>query len=351
MDFVDFKGSKTTTTQTRTIPNQTAEEAAIQKSATDYANSAMGTANGLLSSANNLAGNANNVYNNYANTANNINNGYTSLLSGNLPSSYATARQQALNSDLTGTVGNAINSLGSRGILNSSVTGSAFDQISQNAADTLAKNYASDQNTYSGLLGNASAANTSDLSNFMGTLTSLLSASDSAANNTSDLFNQMYGGRMGTGSTSTTQSDGGSGAWSAVGSIGSALICFAGGTKIATPDGDKSIENIKVGDQVYSLDDANKICVETVEFVNHPHESKVWLVTTDKGTVKPTESQRFLTSNGFEYIEDINSDIIAIDGNVSIIKMELQPPELVYDFTATGRNIFFANGLAAEGFD
>lgn len=218
---IRYKGSSQSTTQTRTIPNQTAEEAALQNSATNYANNSMGTSNNLLNNANSLIGNFNNTYDNYNNTANNVSSGYAGLINGELPSTYATARQQALNADLEGTIGSAINSLASRGVVNSSARDANFDSITKNASNTLAKNYASDLGNYAGILGNTSANNTMNLNNYTGLISSLIGNSDSLANNTSDLFNTMYSGRMGSGGTTstTTQSGGKGGVGGALGSV------------------------------------------------------------------------------------------------------------------------------------
>jgi hypothetical protein len=327
---VRFKGGSTTKTE-RNIPAQTGTEAALQ-------NQLYNTATTGLNSANTVSGITSDVINGIDWSS--LISGQNSLLNGTLPSSFSTARQQALNDDLTGTVGNTISNLGSRGILNSSVTNSALNDISQNASDTLAKNYTTDLGTYSGLLNNATS------------LPSQLSSLGNSLSSTgSNLFNTLYSGRMGTGSTTTSTDSGNSGTWQAVGTLGTALVCFAAGTQIATPDGNKPIEQIKVGDKVYSLDDNNQICVETVEYVNPAHESPVLEVTTDTGIVKPTNSQRFLTDNGFEYIEEITTPIIAFVGNAKVQSIKQLPPELVYDFTVSGRNIFFANGLSAEGWD
>lgn len=219
LPVIRYKGKGSSQTTSRNIPDQTAEEKKLQDNATNYANSSMGTANTLLGNTNNVANNFSNVYGNYNNTANSINNGYTSLLNGQLPSTYAQARQQALNADLTGTVGNAINGLGSRGILNSSVTGSALDTIGENASDSLAKSYSSDLSNYAGLLGNASANNTSNLNNYTGLVSNQLSNANNAYNNTGDLFKTMYSGRMGTAGTTTTQSNGKGGVGGALGSV------------------------------------------------------------------------------------------------------------------------------------
>jgi preprotein translocase subunit YajC len=348
---VRFKGgSSQTTTQTRTIPAQTSTEAWLQNQAADYAGNTMNTANGLFGTINSLAGNAGNVYNNYNNTANSINSGYSNLVNGNLPSSYATARQQALNSDLTGTVGSALNNLGSRGILNSSVTTGALDNISKNASDTLAKNYSSDLNNYAGLLGNASANNTSNLSNFEGLISSLIGDSSNLASNTNNLFNTMYSGRMGTGTTQSTTSGGGNTTAQLFGQLGSAaILCFVGGTKIATPNGNKNIEDIVLGDEVYSLNGT----IETVIEVQEPQISPnaYVIVSTATTTIKPTDTQLFLTSDGFFTPNSlVGKELVGISGHETVIAVKLNPiKEIVYDFKTTGENIYFANGFAVRG--
>ena len=392
-NMVHFKGG-TKTVQSRTIPEQSALEAMLlggstapatqnsgllgdkggsggsssgtptQGSLADYAITGAKNAGSLLGQANSSIGNTYNPNYNaltgrFNDTMNNVTLGLENAANGVQPSAFATARQNALNTDLNGTIGASLNGLAERGVIGGSDFGRAINGITRNASDTLARNWTTDQNTYintlnqqaqqanNTLTGNATAQQASYF-----TPQQLFAFANQNYAPAMNLFNTLYGGRMGTGSTTTTQSDGGSGVASAVGSLGSALIlCFAGGTMIATPDGDKPIESMQFGDKVYSLDDENNICVETVTYVNPPHESPVWEVTTDKGIIKPTESQRFMTDNGFEYIEDIEDDILTIDGYATIEKKELKPAEIVYDFSTTGRNIFFANGLAAEGYD
>lgn len=63
------------------------------------------------------------------------------LQNGELPQAYVDNMTNAINSGVQNTVGNAINSLGSRGVLNSSVTNKALGDISQNVADTMASQY------------------------------------------------------------------------------------------------------------------------------------------------------------------------------------------------------------------
>lgn len=199
---IRFKGGSTTTK--RNIPGQTANEAALESGLMNYNTTG-------LSNANNVQDMASNAINGIDWSS--LISGANSLTSGQLPSSFATARQNALNADLTGTVGSAISNLGSRGILNSSVTNSALNDISQNAADTLAKNYTNDLSTYSNLLNNASSVPSQ-----------LVSLANNMYSPAANMYNTMYSGRMGTAGTTTTQNDGGSSAWNAVGSLGSALL-------------------------------------------------------------------------------------------------------------------------------
>lgn len=77
------------------------------------------------------------------------------LLSGDLPSAYAQNRQKALQSDLDATMGSTLSSLADRGIINSSVAGQAMNDISKNAANSLASSYTNDMSTASGLANNA----------------------------------------------------------------------------------------------------------------------------------------------------------------------------------------------------
>lgn len=75
------------------------------------------------------------------------------LQSGELPQAYIDNMTNAINSGVQNTVGNAINSLGQRGVLNSSVTNKALGDISQNVSDTMAQQYNQNIGTMSQLAG------------------------------------------------------------------------------------------------------------------------------------------------------------------------------------------------------
>ncbi len=343
LKLVRFKGGTTTTTS-RNIPGQSDTEAGLQSGLAGYANTGIGNASNLVNQANSAMGNTvnpdwNSLTSNYNNTMAGVNSGYSDLSSGLLPSSYATNRQAALNTDLTGTVGNAISGLGNRGILNSTVTGSALNNISQNASNTLANDYSSDLNTASGLLGQQATAAGNTLSNNAAAQqnsyyepSQLLSYASSEASPAQNLFNTMYSGRMGT-SGATTTSDNGTSNYQALGSLGSAaILCFIGGTKVSTPNGDENIEDIKIGDKVNSIDG-----IQSVTYVQKPviSNDEYMTVIVDDKQVTTTAMQTFITPYG---------DMLAKE-----MKHVPAKRELVYDLSTTGSNTYFANGFAVRG--
>ena len=138
-----------------------------------YANqygSAANTANSALNSYGTQYGNAANTANStlgsinpqYTSAANSTNAQLAGLANGTLPSQYQTNMENAIRSALTNTMGNTVNSLGNRGVLNSSVTNSAMNDISKNAADTVAQQYQNNINIVGNLaqqqLGNTNTA-------------------------------------------------------------------------------------------------------------------------------------------------------------------------------------------------
>lgn len=164
------KGTKTTNVKAN-VPPASAEEQQLLGNQMNYANTTYNNANTFANASMNAINN-NSVNTNWQNlydtaqaqtTANQAQ--AQNLANGELPSQYSTNRQAALNADLQGTVGNLLSSLGNRGILNSTTANSALNNISQNAANTLAANYSSDMSTASGLLNNAQTLAQAGLNN------------------------------------------------------------------------------------------------------------------------------------------------------------------------------------------
>lgn len=153
------KGSSVTYQQA-SVPDATPEERALQQKQLDWANYTFPNATKLedkaMSAINNQQVNPNpawqTLYDNAQKQNSQNQQSMADLQKGILPTAYAANRQATLNNDLQSTVGNAIANLGSRGILNSSVTNSALNNISQNAANTLNNSYMQDLSSQSQLL-------------------------------------------------------------------------------------------------------------------------------------------------------------------------------------------------------
>ena len=180
-----------------------------------------------------------------------------------------------------------------------------------------------------------------------------------------NLYNNMYNGRMGTGTTSSSTSQSGpstsSQMWGLAGTLGAASIiaCFTGGTLITTPDGYKEIRSIKEGDVVLSLDAEDNPVTKKVASVNGPKEQEIWDLEFDNGIIlHTTRAQRFYCAPFFEFFPQIYANGMTVverdGGHAHIIRMHnTGRKEMVYDFTLEGsraKNIFFANDVAVEGF-
>lgn len=126
------------------------------------------------------------------------------LQQGVLPSAYQTNMQNAIRSTLQNTMGTQLNSLGNRGVLNSSVTTSAMNDISKNAADTVAQQYQNNIQTVGGLANrqmantmNANSANANIYGNLINSatqpITTAAAAQEAAQKPALNLWNASLG--------------------------------------------------------------------------------------------------------------------------------------------------------------
>ena len=74
---------------------------------------------------------------------------------GNIPSAVTDRLNSSVNHELQSGMGTMLNNLASRGVVNSSITGQAMNNLSQQAADAYSKNYLSAYNAVLGGLGTA----------------------------------------------------------------------------------------------------------------------------------------------------------------------------------------------------
>ncbi len=332
------------------------------------------------------------------------------LLNGVLPSSYAENRQKALQADLTNTVGNTLSGLASRGIINSSQADSAFNDISRNASNTLATQYGNDMQTAAGLAGQAYNSQLAGINGKAGLLGDMFRNQLSGYGQQADLANTNFNNRqqgistlsqlanqsqqmatdpiktaataqeaaintpmkylaMATGQNAPTQGllsqlsqqrysvatpgqtivrQGSGGFFGGLMSgLGSYLACFTAGTEISTPEGAVAIEQMAFGDQVISLG-----TVDEVTELHDMGEADIYELHTPSCTVETTQTEVFMTPNGKKPLTELSEgeSVMTVNGFELITSIvETGRKEKVYELELTGDNMFYANGILAEG--
>lgn len=370
----------------------------INKNAQNQINNAMGNMAALAGSNNAANAAANNALGNISNqtgtlaglTAQN----YGNLAAGNIPSAYQAAMENSIKSALDNTMGKTISSLGNRGVLNSSVTSSALNDIERNAANTVAQQYQQNINQSADLLGrqsdtlgnalgqqaqyaqqqfentqNNNSQNSGLYSNLINSaaqpIATAAAAQEAAISPAQSLWSSSLGlngaslgalnAASGKGTTTSTQtmSGGGGGFFSGLlGGIGSglggAMFCFPAGTKISMADGtEKDIKHIHEGDEVLS-DDGSKV---TVIEVMKPHYNDVYNIICEHGHTSTTLSQPLMKPDG-EYILAGDLKIGTELKRVGKVRSLVYSGERkVYDFKTSDDNNYIADGFVAMGGD
>lgn len=332
------------------------------------------------------------------------------LLNGVLPSSYAENRQKALQADLTNTVGNTLSGLASRGIINSSQADSAFNDISRNASNTLAAQYGNDMQTAAGLAGQAYNSQLAGISGKAGLLGDMFKNQLSGYGQQSDLANTNFNNRqqgistlsqlanqsqqmatdpiktaataqeaatntpmkylaMATGQNAPTQGllsqlsqqrysvatpgqtivrQGSGGFFGGLMSgLGSYFACFTAGTEISTPEGAVAIEQMAFGDQVISFGTVNEVTE-----LHDMGEADIYELNTPSFAVETTQTEVFMTPDGKKPLTELSEgeSVMTVNGFELITSIvETGRKEKVYELELTGDNMFYANGILAEG--
>jgi hypothetical protein len=155
--------------------------------------------------------------------------------------------------------------------------------------------------------------------------------------------------------TTTQNRDSSSDIWGAVGGIGTALIaCFTPGSLVFTPSGRVPIEKLNVGDTVYSIDDKNNLVTETITRTTHTILQDRIDVHLDNGVIlHTTPHQPLIEADTQLPILPQDADDIPIltrEGTALVYRITNPPPTEVYDIHTTGRNIFFVDSIAVEGY-
>lgn len=328
-----------------------------------------GIVGNYISGAGNLFNTAQNMYGGLASTnidystmmnqATGINNnalaGLNQSAQGNV-AGYVQNETNALQNVLQNTMGGNLNNWAKNGVVNSSVAASGLNSIAQQTAAQAAGDYnQAAQNQSSNYQAMLQGAN----SNLNSASTAQNAAQLAASNILTDSLSMLNAGSgvLGTGgSTITNSSSGSSGNWlSGLASVGGALAaCFTKDTKIKTPYTEKNIQDIKVGDEVVSVDDNGKEVVCEVLEVQEPVKRKiVEVVAEDENKIKyfveTTMTQPFMKENGdYEVVGNmpLGTKLKNVGHVVAIMEVG---EDFVYDLRVSKHNNYIANCFVSYG--
>ena len=134
------------------------------------------------------------------------------------------------------------------------------------------------------------------------------------------------------------------------------LACFSKNAKVMMADGsEKNIVDVKLDDEVLSVNKAGETISAKVIYVKKPSDSEIYKVTFANGSTWECTSSQWLYSGDDIYpvIEAVGKKALCPDGTKTEI-IDVQPTgrcEKVYDLTVDGdNNYLFVNGVAAEGY-
>lgn len=291
--------------------------------------------------------------------------GVAGLVNGQLPEEYQKNMEASIKRGVTNSMGGMLDSLGSRGVLNSSITDKGIAGINDSAANAMADAYNNNITTLSQLYGqqiNSAGAG----------ITTAAGGQEAAQNPALNLWNaslglnsgatlgalQAMGGQGTTTATSTQKTSGGGGLLGGIlgGLAGNAGLfggpsCFTAETKVNIPEGSKEIRHMTVGDKVVCYDTDNNIDIEeTVAETMTPHYTDVYTVVCDNNNfVSTTATQPLLDKdNNFLLVSDIKigTELKCVGKVKSIV---YSGERKVYDLKVSGNNNYYANGFIAKG--
>lgn len=361
------KGGGTTNVQSY---QPTEQEIRLQEIAADYAESVQPNAGKLNQAAADMFFDSladtkvdfNELMQNAQNQTSAAQQGVANLAQGQLPQEYIDNMTSVIQGGVENSLGSAVSSLANRGVLSSSVSNNAINNISKNAADTMASQYLNNINTLNGLYGQQANMAGNNITIAAGAQEAAQSPAMNAWNMSMGLGQTSNGalqaiGKNGT-TTTTTSGGGGNGFLGALTGLGSAAIgawCFTDNTKIKTPEGEKFIRNIKVGDDVICHNETGDT-VEKVTYVQEPVYTMTYAVMCKtegdtKNVVYTTLTQPLLTEKeGFVDVGllKINTKLKGVGKVIAIVE---SGERNVYDFACTGNNNYYANKFVAKGSD
>ena len=215
-------GGSSTTVQNSSSYTPSEYELQLQKAQANYADAIAPNSLWLNDTARNVLQDSlgtvqvdyNNLNNNAQSQIASAQNGITGLTNGELPQAYLDNMTKAIQSTVQNTLGSSINNLGNRGVLNSSVTEKANNDIANNVADSVAQSYNTNINTLGNLYN-------SQVNNAVAGTTTAAAAQEAAQQPALNLWNASLGlngstnsalsAAAGKGTTNSTQTTSGGG--------------------------------------------------------------------------------------------------------------------------------------------
>ena len=131
--------------------------------------------------------------------------------------------------------------------------------------------------------------------------------------------------------------------------------CFTADSKVSTPSGDKVISDIKVGDEVFSVDAQNNKVVSKVTEVRPTVNEEIYKVEFSNGATWFTTSSQWFYCGNDDYACAIDSQgkaaLTEVGATATVANVtKTGEVQKVYDFIVGGVNVFFVGGIAAEGY-
>ena len=359
-------GKKSTTTENTYTP--TTEEKALEGIEVDYANAVSPNAKSLndyaMNSIINSMGTNKVDYSGLNDTAQQkiaqAQSGVNDLTKGVLPQAYQDNMEASIKNGVTNSMGNLMQDYGSRGVLNSSVTSKGIQGINDSAAQAMSDAYTKNVSALSGLYGQMNDTATSGITAgaaaqeaALAPATNLWNMSTGLNSTTTGALSAL-GGKGTTTSTATGSSSGLFGGLLTGLASNAGLFCFTEETKVKTPDGDKEIKRINVGDKVVCPHVDGTETIETVIEVMEPHYSDIYTpicqgASNSRNFVNTTLTQPILTSD--DVFVMVGNLVIGtmIKGIGKLISIVNSGERKVYDLKLTGENNYYANGFIAKG--
>ena len=129
--------------------------------------------------------------------------------------------------------------------------------------------------------------------------------------------------------------------------------CFTGETLIATEDGHKRIDEIQIGDKVWSYNvETDELALKEVVNVFVRETKELIHLTTDKGKIDTTSNHPFyVVGKGWVAAGDleVGDQIYALDGSTATVLIweyeELEEPLTVYNFEVEDYHSYFVGGF------